>query len=59
MGRDGAQGIKKIKDAGGKTYAQDEKTSIVYGMPKVAFENGGVDKQVSLNQIADIINNIS
>jgi len=58
MGRDGAQGIKKIKDAGGKTYAQDEKTSVVYGMPKVAFDIGAIDKQVALEDIATIINTI-
>ena len=57
MGKDGALGIKKIKDVGGKTYAQDKKSSVVYGMPKVAFEIGGIDKQVSINEIIDIINN--
>ena len=58
MGKDGAMGIKKIKEAGGTTYAQDEKSSIVYGMPKVAFELGAIDKQVSLDEISDIINKI-
>lgn len=58
MGKDGAQGIKKIKDAGGTTYGQDEKSSIVYGMPKVAFEINAIQKQVSLDQIANIINSI-
>jgi len=58
MGRDGAAGIKKIKENGGITYGQDEKSSIVYGMPKVAFEIGGISKQVALNNIAPIINNI-
>jgi two-component system chemotaxis response regulator CheB len=59
MGKDGAQGIKKIKEAGGKTYGQDEQSCIVYGMPKVAFEIGGVEKQVTLDEIIDIINNTS
>ncbi|MCU7836789.1 MAG: chemotaxis response regulator protein-glutamate methylesterase [gamma proteobacterium symbiont of Taylorina sp.] len=58
MGKDGAQGIKKIKEAGGKTYGQDEKTSVVYGMPKVAFELGGVEKQIPLQDVANIINNV-
>lgn len=58
MGKDGAKGIKSIKDLGGKTYAQDEKSSIVYGMPKVAFETGGVDKQVSIEEIIEIINEV-
>ena len=59
MGKDGAAGIKKVRDAGGKTYGQDEKTSIVYGMPKVAFEIGGIDKQLALDEIASTINNIT
>lgn len=58
MGKDGALGIKKVKEAGGKTYGEDEKSSIVYGMPKVAFELGGLDKQVTLKEVIDIINNI-
>lgn len=58
MGKDGALGIKKIKDAGGKTYGQDEQSSIVYGMPKVAYEIGGVEKQVSIDEIVEIINKI-
>ena len=58
MGKDGAIGIGKIKESGGVTYGQDEKTSIVYGMPKVAFELGNIDKQVALEEVADIINSI-
>ena len=58
MGKDGALGIKKIKDAGGTTYGQDKTTSVVYGMPKVAFEMGGIQKQVSLDEVANIINSI-
>ncbi len=58
MGKDGAAGIKKIRDTGGKTYGQDEKTCVVYGMPKVAFEIGGVQKQLALDDIASIINMI-
>ncbi|MBM7555972.1 chemotaxis-specific protein-glutamate methyltransferase CheB [Halanaerobacter jeridensis] len=44
MGKDGAKGMKLIKEFGGKTIAQDEKTSVVYGMPKVAYKMGAVDK---------------
>jgi len=58
MGKDGASGLKKIKDAGGKTYGQDEKSSVVYGMPKIAFEIGGVSRQISLDKIASEINSI-
>jgi two-component system chemotaxis response regulator CheB len=45
MGRDGCFGISKIYDKGGYTIAQDEKTSIVYGMPR-AVKEAGVAKQV-------------
>lgn len=58
MGKDGALGIKKIKDQGGKTYGQNEESSIVYGMPKVAFEIGAIQKQISIDEVAEIINNI-
>ncbi len=53
MGSDGAVGIRKIKEAGGHTLAQDEKTSVVFGMNKVAIDSGFVDKVVPLDHIAD------
>lgn len=59
MGKDGASGIKKIKESGGLTYGQDEESSIVYGMPKVAYDMGGVSSQASLEEIIEIINNIN
>jgi two-component system chemotaxis response regulator CheB len=43
MGRDGAKGMLAMQDAGASTIAQDEKTCVVYGMPKAAVELGGVD----------------
>jgi two-component system chemotaxis response regulator CheB len=43
IGSDGANGIKSIKEKGGVTIAQDEKTSVVFGMPKAAVETGCVD----------------
>ena len=43
MGKDGAEGIKHIKSIGGITIAQDEETSVIYGMPKAAYETGAVD----------------
>lgn len=55
MGMDGARGMKAIKDAGGYTIAQDESTSVVFGMPKVAIETGCIDKVVSLPNIAQAI----
>jgi two-component system chemotaxis response regulator CheB len=51
MGKDGAQGMLKMKEAGGQTIAQDEKTCIVFGMPKEAIAVGGVDKVVPLLDI--------
>ncbi|PJZ84260.1 protein-glutamate methylesterase/protein-glutamine glutaminase [Leptospira harrisiae] len=55
MGRDGAVGLKGIKDTGGRTIGQDEESSVVYGMPKEAFLLGAVEKQVSLSNIPNII----
>lgn len=58
MGKDGAQGMKKIKEASGQTFGQNEESSIVYGMPRVAFEIGALDKQLSLEEIIDMINSM-
>jgi two-component system, chemotaxis family, protein-glutamate methylesterase/glutaminase len=52
MGDDGALGLKAIHDQGGLTIAQDEKSSVVYGMPKIAVELGAVDHVLPLDQIA-------
>jgi two-component system chemotaxis response regulator CheB len=51
MGRDGAKGLLEMRKAGARTFGQDEATSIVYGMPKAAFEIGAVEKQLPLNEI--------
>jgi two-component system chemotaxis response regulator CheB len=51
MGRDGAQQLGTIFKEGGMTLGQDEKTAIVYGMPRVAFELGHVMEQVSLEKM--------
>ncbi len=55
MGDDGAKGIKELHDAGALTIAQDEKTSVVYGMPKEAVKLGGIDAQLSLDEIPELI----
>lgn len=55
MGDDGAKGLKEMKDKGAKTYAQDEKSCIVYGMPKVAVEIGAVISSMTLDEIAETI----
>lgn len=55
MGRDGADGLLKIKKTGSHTIAQNEETSVVYGMNRVAVEIGAVDEIVSLVNITDQI----
>ena len=52
MGKDGAQGLLKMKQAGAKTIAQDEKSCVVYGMPREAVEVGAVDKVAPLDKIS-------
>lgn len=53
MGRDGAAGMLAMRRAGARNIAQDEKSSVVFGMPKEAFTNGGAEKLVPLDQIAE------
>lgn len=55
MGQDGAFGMKMIKKRGGLTIAQDESSSVVFGMAKAANELEAVDKMVPLDQISDEI----
>lgn len=52
MGRDGAKGLLEMRKKGAVTIGQDEKTCIVYGMPKEAYDIGAVTYQVPLGQIA-------
>ncbi len=52
MGYDGADGMLKLRKAGAYTIGQDEKSSMVYGMPRAAFEAGAVAKQCSLGSIS-------
>ncbi|UTC66493.1 MULTISPECIES: chemotaxis response regulator protein-glutamate methylesterase [unclassified Treponema] len=56
MGKDGAQNITKLFTEGSRTIGQDEASSVVYGMPRVAWEMGGVMEQVSLDNMASVIN---
>lgn len=55
MGGDGAKGMKAMKDAGAVNFAQDEESCVVFGMPKVAYQLGGVDRLVSLLKIPELI----
>ncbi len=52
MGDDGAKGMREMHDAGAFAIAQDEETSVVFGMPHEAIKKGGVDKVVPLGSIA-------
>ena len=55
MGADGAEGLKAMKDAGASTIAQDEKSCVVFGMPKEAIKLGAADKVLPLDHIANEI----
>jgi two-component system, chemotaxis family, protein-glutamate methylesterase/glutaminase len=55
MGKDGAEGLLELRQAGGSTLGQDEESSLIYGMPRVAFERGAVMRQHALSQMADAI----
>jgi two-component system chemotaxis response regulator CheB len=55
MGNDGAKELAGLRRQGAWTLGQDEASSVVYGMPRVAWEMGGVQKQVSLSKMADEI----
>lgn len=52
MGQDGAKGMLRMKQQGAKTIAQDQASSVVWGMPRVATELGAAQSVVSLNQVA-------
>jgi two-component system chemotaxis response regulator CheB len=58
MGGDGARGLLSMRNAGSRTLGQDELSCVVYGMPKVAFDIGAVEKQLPLNKIAQEIINL-
>ena len=59
MGRDGAAQITEMRKKGAWTLGQNKDTSIVYGMPKVAFEMGGIQKQVALSDMAAEISKLA
>jgi two-component system chemotaxis response regulator CheB len=55
MGYDGAKGLLSMRRKGARTIGQDEKSAVVYGMPKVAFNIGAVEKQTSLSNIPQML----
>jgi two-component system chemotaxis response regulator CheB len=52
MGQDGAEGMLAMKTSGARCIAQDEASSVVFGMPKVAYEKGGAERLVPLEKVA-------
>jgi two-component system chemotaxis response regulator CheB len=58
MGDDGAEGLVKLRDAGGYVLAQEEASCVVFGMPKAAIERGVVDKVLTPDQIASTLNRL-
>jgi two-component system chemotaxis response regulator CheB len=52
MGRDGARGLKKMREAGAYTVGQSQASALVYGMPRVAFEEGAVTEQAPVEMVA-------
>jgi two-component system chemotaxis response regulator CheB len=56
MGDDGAEGMGEIRARGGMTIAQDEKSCVVFGMPKAAIERRHINNIVSLEEMGDFLN---
>lgn len=57
MGKDGADGLQAIARVGGITIAQDESTCVVFGMRRQAIELGAAQSVMSLEEVADTLNN--
>ena len=55
MGRDGALGLAAMRQAGARTFGQDEASCVVYGMPRAAFEAGAVERQASLGDLSRLV----
>jgi two-component system chemotaxis response regulator CheB len=55
MGKDGAEGLLRLREKGAVTFAQDEATSVVYGMPRVAWETGAAQNQLPLDRVASYL----
>lgn len=55
MGRDGAEGLLRLRERGAVTFAQDEASSVVYGMPRAAWENGAAQRQLNLDRVAEFL----
>ncbi|MEY3973916.1 MAG: hypothetical protein RIS59_277, partial [Pseudomonadota bacterium] len=58
MGNDGAAGLLRIRESGGRTVGQNEDSCVVYGMPKEAMRMGGVEREIDLEEIAGEISKL-
>lgn len=58
MGRDGAEGLRAVRDAGGQAVVQDQMTSIIYGMPQAALQLAGADRVAPLQEIAPAVTSL-
>jgi two-component system, chemotaxis family, protein-glutamate methylesterase/glutaminase len=58
MGRDGAEGLRQIRDAGGMAVVQDRDSSIIYGMPQAALALAGADRVAATQDMARVINDL-
>jgi two-component system chemotaxis response regulator CheB len=59
MGRDGAAGLLDVRRAGGCTIAQDEATSVVYGMPREAVLLGAVERQLAIGEVGPVLSDLA
>jgi two-component system chemotaxis response regulator CheB len=59
MGNDGLKGLISLKKSGGRVFAQDEETCVVYGMPKAVVDAGVADKILPIEEMAgEIVNSV-
>jgi len=58
MGRDGAEGLRAVRDAGGQAVVQDQMTSIIYGMPQAALATAGADRVAALPDVAQALQDL-
>ncbi len=59
MGRDGAEGLKEIREQGGTTIVQDEATSAVFGMPRAAIDLGAAERVLALEEIPRVLQELA
>ena len=56
MGEDGATGLVEMRENGSKTIVQDEESSVIFGMPKVAIEMGAAEEVLPIDEIGQFLN---